>query len=354
MTKYYTFIFLLLAIHSVSWSQNDTLYLNNGDMIVGDLKGMDKGVLTIEPSYSDSDFKITWEDIKKMTATQRYLITLSDGRRINGTFNSADDGKIFLDNEEGEDVTVDQMEIVNIKSIDSGFLSRLSANIDFGLSLTKANNQKQLNGNLRLGYLEDRWSAELYYNTLITTQDNVSDIQRNDAGIGYRYFLPADWNLGIDLDFLSNTEQSLDLRSTGKLGVGNFVKRTNSLYWNVTAGVAFTGEKYAPVTDPDDGTTTTAPSRRSLEGFVGTELNLYDIGDLNLLTTLVVYPTIISDKSVESGRVRTDFRFDAKYDDIFIKDFYVRAGFTLNYDNRPVEAGREVDYIFTTGFGWKW
>lgn len=205
-----------------------------------------------------------------------------------------------------------------------------------------------------MGYLEDRWSADLYYNTLITTQDDVSDIQRNDAGLGFRYFLPRDWNLGADIDFLSNTEQSLDLRTTGKIGLGKFLQRTNSLYWNVTAGVAFTAETYAPVFDPEDGTSTTAPSRTSLEGFIGTELNMYDIGDLNLLTTLVLYPTIISDDSVEPGRIRTDFRFDAKYDDFIIDDLYIRAGFTLNYDNRPVEAGKEVDYIFTTGFGWSW
>lgn len=354
MNNFYIFIFFLLAIPFSGWAQNDTLYLNNGDMIVGDLKGMDRGVLTIEPSYSDSDFKITWEDIKEMKAVQRYLITLSDGQRINGTFSSAGEGKIFLDNEDGEDLTVDQDEIVNIKSIDNSFLSRLSANIDFGLSLTKANNQRQLNGNLRMGYLEDRWSADLYYNTLITTQDDVSDIQRNDGGLGFRYFLPRDWNLGIDIDFLSNTEQSLDLRTTGKIGLGKFLQRTNSLYWNVTGGVAFTGETYAPVFDPEDGTSTTAPNRSSMEGFIGTELNMYDIGDLNLLTTLVLYPTIISDDSVEPGRIRTDFRFDAKYDDFIIDDLYIRAGFTLNYDNRPVEAGKEVDYIFTTGFGWSW
>ena len=233
-------------------------------------------------------------------------------------------------------------------------MSRLSANIDFGLSLTKANNQRQLNGNLRVEYLADRWSADLYYNTLIAIQDDVSNIQRNDAGLGYRYFLPGDWNLGADLDFLSNTEQSLDLRSTGKLGLGYFVRRTNSFYWNVYGGVAYTRESFSTVFNPEDGTTITAPDRRSMEGFLGTELNLFDIGDLTLLTSIIVYPTIISDESVESGRFRSDFRFDAKYDDIFIKDFYIRAGFTLNYDNRPVEAGKEVDYIFTTGFGWKW
>ena len=57
MNRFYIIIFFLLAIPFSGWAQNDTLYLNNGDMIVGDLKGMDRGVSTIEPSYSDSDFK---------------------------------------------------------------------------------------------------------------------------------------------------------------------------------------------------------------------------------------------------------------------------------------------------------
>lgn len=354
MNKFYALTFLIFTIHCVSFGQNDTLRLNNDDVIVGDLKSMDKGVLIIEPTYSDADFKIKWEDIKEVKATQRYLITLSDGQRINGSFSSAGSGKILIEDEDGEDQVVDQSDVVNIRSVDNSFLSRLSANIDFGLSLTKANNQKQVNGNLRMGYLADRWSSELYYNTLLTTQDGVSDIQRNDAGLTFNYFLPKDWNLNTGVDLLSNTEQSLKLRTTAKVGLGNYVKRSNSSYWNVTAGVAYNNETFSSVLNPDDGTTTQAPRRNSIEGFVGTELNLYDIGDLNLLTNLIVYPTIVSDSNVESGRFRTDFRFDAKYDDVFIKDFYIRAGFTLNYDNRPVEAGKEVDYIFTTGFGWEW
>ncbi|MFD1292805.1 DUF481 domain-containing protein [Lutibacter holmesii] len=344
MNKFYTSIFFLFAIHCIGFAQNDTLVLNNRDVIVGDLKSMDRGVLTIEPSYSDSDFKITWEDIKTIKATQRYLITLSDGQRINGTFNTTDDGKIFIKNDEGEDRTVEQHEVVYINSVDDSFLSRLSANIDFGFSLTKANNQRQLNGSFRMAYLADKWSTELYYNTLFTTQDDVDDIQRNDAGVGFNYFLPKDWNLTGDLTLLSNTEQSLDLRTTAKIGLGNYVIHTNSLYWNLSAGVAYNNENYSS----DGG------NRNSMEGFFGTELNMYDIGDLNLFTSVILYPTIVPDESVESGRFRTDFRFDAKYDDIFIKDLYIRAGFTLNYDNRPAVEGTETDYIFTTGFGWEW
>ncbi len=354
MNKFYTTTILLFAIHCVSYAQNDTLILNNGDVIVGDLKSMDKGVLTIEPPYSDSDFKIEWEKIKVMKATKRYLITLSHGQRINGTFRSTSDGKIFIDNEKGADRTVDPNEIVYIKEVNDSFSSRLSANIDFGYTLTKANNQQQLNGNFRMGYLADRWSTDLYFNSLISTQNDIAKIERNDGGLGYSYFLPADWYLSADLNFLSNTEQSLDLRTTGKIGIGNYVVHTNTLYWGSGVGVAYNNEIFSPVFNPDDGTTSTTPGRNSMEGFVVTELNLYDIGDLNLLTNLTLYPTIVRDEATEPGRIRTDFKIEAEYDDMFIKGFYVKVGFILNYDNRPVEAGREVDYIFTTGFGWSW
>ena len=232
------------------------------------------------------------------------------------------------------------------KGLDDTFASRVSANLDFGYSLTKANNQQQLNSNFRLGYLADRWSLDFYYNSLFSTQDNVADITRNDGGVGYRYFLPSDWFLSADLTFLSNTEQSLDLRTTTKVGVGNYVIHSNRAYWGFSGGINNNNESFTlTASDASDS----LYSRNSMEGFFGTELNLYDIGDLNLFTNIVAYPSF-----TESGRWRADIRFDAKYDDFLLKDFYIRAGFTANYDNQPAEAGREIDYVFTTGFGWEW
>jgi hypothetical protein len=86
-----------------------------------------------------------------------------------------------------------------------------------------------------------------------------------------------------------------------------------------------------------------------MEGFFGTELNMFDVGDLNLLTSIYAYPSI-----TESGRWRSDFSFDAKYEMPFDDDFYIKLGITVNYDNRPVAGASEVDYIFYTGFGWEW
>ena len=84
-----------------------------------------------------------------------------------------------------------------------------------------------------------------------------------------------------------------------------------------------------------------------MEAYFGSELNMYDIGDLNLLTKASIYPSL-----TESGRWRVDFVFDAKYD--LPLDFYIKLGINLNYDNQPVEGGSETDYVFQTGFGWEW
>lgn len=340
---------LLFSIFSSTalMAQKDSLLLNNGNTIVGEIKGMTKGVLQIETPYSDADFTIEIEGIKEIYSSDLFMFSTEGGKRVTGSFSSDESGNIIIKTPEGQSLVVPLDSIVFIQSLDQGFLSRLYANIDVGYSLAKANNQQQLTGNLRLGYLSDFWSIDMYYNTLYSTQDQVDLIQRNDAGLQYRYFLPRNWFVLADITFLSNTEQNLDLRTTGKVGAGNFVIRSNQAYWAFSGGVAFNGENFNLVStvNMEDSIFT----QQSYEGFIGTELNLYDIGDLNLLTNITAYPSF-----TESGRWRSDFRFDAKYDDFLIEDFYIRAGFTVNYDNQPAQPGREVDYVFTTGFGWEW
>jgi len=90
----------------------------------------------------------------------------------------------------------------------------------------------------------------------------------------------------------------------------------------------------------------TIESKSSQEAFIGCQLEVFDISDLDLLTNVVVYPSLS-----ESGRVRMDFKFDLKYD--LPLDFYINLGFTLNYDNQPVEGAAESDYVLQTSFGWE-
>lgn len=326
-----------LFIPRLCFSQKDSIIFHNGNTMVGEIKSMTNGVLTIETPYSKNDFTIKWLEISQLYSQTRFLMTLHDGRRINGILSSVPEKNVVQISDSGATITEVKMEdIVFIKGIKSKFWSRLSANIDVGLSFTRANNLKQFSVRSGLGYMADRWQLALSYNGLHSSQDSVSPTKRTDAAINYKYFLQNDWYLATSLSFLSNTEQALRLRTTAKLGGGKLFVHSNKTYWGAGAGFSYNNESFSNET----------PARNSMEVYVGSELNLFDIGDLSLLTNIYIYRSL-----TESGRWRSDFQFDAKYE--FWNDFYVKFGTTVNYDNRPAVAGKDFDYIFQFTVGWE-
>lgn len=165
----------------------------------------------------------------------------------------------------------------------------------------------------------------------------MEPVKRIDAAVAYRYFLRNDWFPLAEVNWLSNTEQDIQLRTVSKLGMGKFLMRTNELYWGVQAGISYNNESFSK---------SDTETMNSAEGFLGTEANLYDIGDLNLLTNIIAYPSL-----TESGRWRFDSTVDLQYDLPF--DFFIKLGLTMNFDNRAVDTGSNFDYVLQTTFGWE-
>ncbi len=348
------FIFLFLLYYSLVFSQTDTLILKNNDLIVGEIKSMDKNILGIDTDYSDTDFKINWNGIRRVFSKTNYLITLSDGRRYNGRIRSLNDSIVEinthmpstiikfskktenLEKPVGDRVEIPMPQIVYLKALDEGFWSRLSFNFDVGTNLTKANDFKQFTFNTALGYLADRWKGNFSFNHLRSTQKDVDPIRRTETTLQYNYFLQKDWYLIYFLDMLSNTEQLLDLRTSNMVGVGKYVVHTNKAYLGFSTGVNFNNEKFS-------GQEST---NQSGEAFLGAQYNIFDLGDLDLLTTAVAYPSL-----TEKGRFRTDFKFDIRYELKF--DLYFKIGTTVNYDNQPTIGASTTDYVFQTTIGWK-
>lgn len=353
MKKFYLLLLFVFSISVVGFGQTDSLVFKNKDVIVGEIKSMDRGVITIETDYSDKDFKAKWEDLIGIISKTNYLITLTDGRRFNGKIKSVSDSEIQInyytpeslirikkkelskETEGTEFLVVPLTDVVYLNALDEGFWSRLSASIDLGWSLTKANNLRTFNLRSGLGYLADRWKVNSSFNNLRSNQDIVEPTKRTDANLSFVFFLPKDFFWLYDLTFLSNTEQLIKSRVGNKTGIGKYLVHTNKSYFGFQVGANLNNEQYF-----DD-----APGRRSGEAFIGTELSLYDIGDLSLLSNITAYPSLS-----EKGRFRTDFKLDVKYE--FLEDFYVNLGTTINYDNRPVEGATSLDYIFQTTIGW--
>ncbi|MCB0805915.1 MAG: DUF481 domain-containing protein [Bacteroidales bacterium] len=329
-------MFLMHLLPQAAISQADSVVLKNGNYVTGEIKEMTRGVLTIETDYSDKDFSIEWSGVKEIYSITYFLVSTTDGIRFNGTIETSPEGKVKIITDEGP-VYLTFDDVVYLQSLDKGFWDQLYATIDIGFNLTKANNLQQWNSRATIGYLAKRWSAKGNFNQISSVQDDVGATKRSDGGLSYRYYLPTDFYILGSVNGLSNTEQKLDLRLNATTGIGKYAIHTNSIYWGFLAGVNYNNESYSGDIE----------SRESWEGVLGTEYNMFDVGDIDILTKVVVYPGI-----TEQGRWRSDFEFDTKYDLPY--DFYIHLGFTLNYDNQPAEGASETDYVLQTGLGWEW
>ncbi|MCM5661423.1 DUF481 domain-containing protein [Galbibacter mesophilus] len=345
MHKIFTFLltFSVLLISQTSFSQeeepHDSIVLDNKDILVGEIKEMKNGVLTIETDYSDSDFKVKWVNIKKINSNQYYLVTLSDGRRLNTSLRTkpSDSATVDLLNSFDETITVPIEDVVYVKALKTSFFSRLSASISLGYNFTKSNNLSQLTVRSTVGYIGDKWGFNGSYNSVRSNQDSVPETHRTDASLGARYFMKHDWFYTLAGDFLANDEQKLKLRSTIKTGIGKYIVHSNRVYFSSGAGLAWNNERF---------TDAVTPNRNSLEAFLGLELNMFDFDDISLYSNFTVFPSL-----TESGRVRTDFSVDLSYD--LPLDFFIKVGLTHNFDSKPVQNASKVDYIFQTTFGWE-
>ena len=333
-------LLLIIVLHfsqSYLFAQQDSLVFKSGNIIVGDIKSMDKGALTIETDYSKTNFSIKWSELEKIYSKNSFLITLKSGERLRGTLSSTDSVKqVSIETEEGQKLLALLDDVIYLKGLKSDFWSRVYANVDVGLNLTKANDLRQFNVSAAMGYYADKWQLGLNFANNSSKQDSVDEIKRTESGISFTYYLSKNWFATSSITTLSNTEQALKLRLSGKLGVGRYLKHTNRAHLGVSAGVNGNNESYKNNTD----------SKSSTEGYLGITANYFDIGDLSLLSNLFAYPSF-----TESGRWRVDFLLDSKYK--ITADFYIKLGASINYDNRAAIVGNETDYVYTFSIGWK-
>lgn len=331
-------ITVLLTICYSSLAQRDSLHLKSGEVLIGEIKSMAAGVLIMETSYSDSDFKIEFDKVAKMNVERRYVIILSRGRRRFGQLKPDPEkkGNLLIVQNDGSSESFRLAEFVSLREVESSFWQRISASVDFGYNLTKANNSNQYTLGAQLSYIGEQFTSDIRLNALRTAQDNIEDVQRTDGVFEINRLIGRRWYIQANMSFLSNTEQAIESRWSPSLGAGRLLVATNKLFWGVALGLTYNIENFQDAT----------LDKNSAEIFVNTTLNMFDFKDFSLTTSLKIFPSI-----TEQGRWRSDFDINLKYD--LPLEFYIKLGTTVNFDNQPAVVGNEFDYVFTTGVGWE-
>lgn len=318
-------------------AQSDTIVLKNNSIIDGKVKSINKDYITLKTSYSGNTIDFKLSELKRIDTQSKYLFKLKNGKNIVSSIHSlGGDSLTLIDTEKGTSIKCKAGDIDQTSDFNSPFLSRFSASIGLGLTVAKANNTTQLNTRNTIGFTDDSWSFDGFFNMIYTTQDSLASTKMAEGGIGVKYGLPYEWFLSAKLAFLSNSEQALKLRTSGRLGFGKNIIDKNSILWSASLGASLLDEQFSNAT----------ARQQSAEAFAATELKVENIKNITFLTSWSVYPGI-----TEKGRIRSDLKIDIQYN--LPHNFFIKAGTTYNYDNQPAAVGKELDYNYMLTFGWK-
>src|SRR6188472_999364 len=173
-----TLVFVLGAA-GASYAANDVVITTTGDRLVGEIKGVEKDVLTLETDYSDSDFKIKWEKIASIESDRQFLLETFDGKRVSGSLKPIPEQKAVVQVAETQ---VPLPQVSAVQPFERSFWSRFDSGLDFGYSMTRTNSAKQLSLGTNLSYRDEHHVDVLFANVFRNSQANAPETSRWDLG----------------------------------------------------------------------------------------------------------------------------------------------------------------------------
>ena len=316
---------------------NDVVYMKNGDVITCEIRSLEQGQLTIKQDYANSTVVLDWKKVDHINTKQPFVIIDTKGKALSGVL--SEKASEHLVRVTGDKDGIPHDDVVSIQETGETFVRRLRGDIDLGLDLAQSNSQKNLTLQGDLTYQATKHIFSVTSSSQFTSQQETKNT--SETTVKSEYFTElrkSNWYGGVIANFLSSSEQQITLRSTlgGALAIRPIY--TNKTNLSVIGALAYTKEQ-----DASDATSTA--STRSIDIAGAVQFSTFRFDSPSFDTTVWVYPSLTS-----PGRVRMTLNQDVYYK--FYKDFYVRASFYDNYDNRPVVGAPSNNVGVSSTIGW--
>ena len=327
------------APRPASAAKSDVLVLRNGDRITGEVKGLARGKL----DYSTDDagrLSVEWEKVARLTSANSFDVEDSFGKRYFGRLAPAtrDGYVVFLNG--GAD-TLSVMSVIGITPVNATFVERLSAYLDLGFSLAKANQATTFSVSGKANYRGPSMSSQFTLDSYAQGQENVPTTTRNMLRQSVSWFLKGRWSASALVQLEQNEELDLDHRITAGGAMDHVLRHTNQTELALGAGLVGTQEEFS-----SGGQNT---KNTSLEGLLAADWEVYhfDSPKLDFSTSIALFPSIS-----QAGRVRGQGEFRLVYE--VFKDFNAGVRLTDTFDSRPPEGATKNDYVTELTIGWSY
>jgi hypothetical protein len=312
----------------------DTLYFKNGDRLIGDVKTLTLGEVTIDPPEMDK-VNVKWEEIARFTSDRTWNIRTANGRQFRGRFRpSAMSGLMTIEALE-DTVQVSMHDVSEFTEMKPGWWDRADGNLSLGYSYQKANDLSQLSFSSRVKYLVGKERLELRLYGITSIQPGVDDVRQDQASLNWMHDVTGRWAVGPTSGYERNSSLNLDSRWRASVMVANRVVLEGRMSDIVLGGYQYNLE------------TSEGEEREEAELFVGNrvqtnflrkEFQLYADTYANFGLTV-------------KGRTRITIDVTASVE--VIDDWTVGVEFYDQYDSKPPHSTESLnDYRTGLTVGW--
>jgi putative salt-induced outer membrane protein YdiY len=328
-------ITLLLICFVFGAADAAEIKLRDGSVIVGTILELkDSEDLIVDTEHMD-EVTIEWEAIREIRETQVIEVELFNGQRLFGQVVLDEKGVSIVGDE--TTVTLPPDRIFAIAEVNESFWEGFDIYTDIGMNLVRGNNEvTQLSFGAGIGYDGRDFETSVDATTIINEQSEGQDLRRATLAGNYTYRLPRNWQASGLLQFESDDQQGLNLRTLVGGAIGNRVYNQRRMRIDLYSGLVVNSEEF-------EG----QPRSESLEGLLGGAYRLRSARGIDIDASLFVLPSL-----EQSDRLR--MQFDGSISIDLFADLDFKLTVYDRYDSQPPPGNDSNDSGLTLGLSWSY
>jgi hypothetical protein len=258
-----------------SAKEKDWVRVSSGEWLWGTINLMRDETLEFDSEEFDV-VTVDWVDIAEIRSARHMTYVLLNGTMVTGTSAFRDD---LL--KVSTDTGVREIPRAQIHSILEGKPTELnfwSAKIGADLRVRSGNtSQDDFGTRLFLKREAARSRIDLRYQGNLSQTDDIETVRNNRANAEWKLFLSRKFFLNpIKAEYFDDKFQNIDRRLTGGVGIGYYLSRSSKIDWFVELGYAYQDTRYDSVQEgeSDKDSNGSIPFRTTLETDITKKIEL--------------------------------------------------------------------------------
>ena len=328
-------VLLITVCFAFTTANAAEIHLRDGSLVIGSILSLQDSEDLIVDTEQMDEVTIEWEAIRESRETQVIEVELFNGQRLFGRVVLDEKGVSIIGDE--TTVTLPPDGIFAITEVNESFWEGFDIYTDVGMNIVRGNNEvTQLSLGAGIGYDGRDFETSLDATTILNEQTEGQDLRRATLAGNYTYRLPRNWQASGLLQFESDDQQGLNLRTLYGGAIGNRVYNQRRMRIDLYGGLVINHEEF-------EG----QPRSESLEGLLGAAYRLRSARGIDIDASLAVLPSL-----EQSDRLR--MQFDGSLSIDLFADLDFKLTVYDRYDSQPPPGNETNDTGLTLGLSWSY